>query len=108
MKLKSNEIAHLDNNFFVLTARQAKKLCVENILPAHGMQRRANLDVLRTFSIGSRRRDGDSFRPWRVCITGNTEAWVTRTPCSYLDGAPTARGWVWAVSLRNYYVGPSI
>lgn len=106
-KLTSNQLPHIDNNFYRLTARQARHLCVGGVLPAPGNERRANLELLASFEFGKIERyetasnpEGTRFRKFGNPVESLAAGWVLRTPLSWFDGEAVESGWVWAVHIR--------
>lgn len=107
MKRKPNQLLHIDNNFYHLTAAQAKSLSVEGRLPKEGREIKADLSKLAEFDFGAPARGrfgtGESipFKSFNLKASDFSEGWIKRTPLSYFNGAPVANRWVWAIQLRS-------
>jgi hypothetical protein len=88
-------LRHIDNNFYYLTPRQAKSLCVENVLPKHGYERKANFEKLKDVEL--------VYRTYSVALSKQhyKQAWISRTPLSYWDGKKVEQGFVWAIHLHQ-------
>jgi len=109
MKTKTTkQLIHIDNNFYHLTPAQAKALSVDNSLPAHGYQKRADNSKLAQFQFGklesyptATKPDNRRFREFESVIRDDTRAWIQRTPLSWFSGQPVKAGYVWAVHVFN-------
>ena len=104
IKLKSNQLLHIDNSFYRLTARQAKELCGGALLPAPGYSRAISLDRLAGCVFGERHSYALAAKPDHCKFIAFDpqpnvrSASVTRTPISWHNGAVVKNGWVWALS----------
>lgn len=92
MKLK-----HIDNSFYLLTARQAKDLSIENRLPKPGHEIRADLTKLAKCEFLSRRLMAEGWRRQACQGRDVRDGWIKRTPLTYFEGKPVKSGVVWAV-----------
>lgn len=96
----------IDNNFFKLTAAEAKALSVENRLPRPGYEIKADLAKLATVKFGqlscfeSRGKVRSSFEAFEHCKAENIKAaWIKRTPLSYWRGRKIKTNMVWALQV---------
>jgi hypothetical protein len=94
----------IDNSFYKLTPQQAKQLAVENTLPKHGYERKADLAKLASVNFGRLERFEVGinvkarFQKFEHCKPEQVKAaWVTRTPLSYWQGKPIENNWTWAL-----------
>lgn len=82
-------LIHIDNNFFKLSAKQAKSLSIENRLPNEGMAIKADLARLKGHTLDF----GHSIVP----ANNIKEAWIQKTPLRYWQGEEFTQGWAWAL-----------
>jgi hypothetical protein len=105
IKLKSNELLHIDNSYFRLTVRQAKELCGGALLPTPGYLRAISLDRLAGYVFGDRHAYALPGKPDHCKFIAfdpqpNVKsANVARTNVSWHNGAVVKNGWVWALSI---------
>jgi hypothetical protein len=92
---------HIDNGFFRLPDNAAAKCCVDGKLPRIGHEKRALapetarfLIECRSYKLGWKEVE----RPFQRPVKG----WIKRTRCSWHDGKPIARGWVWAFHVTEF------
>lgn len=93
------KLTHIDNNFYRLTAAQAKQLCMDRKLPRLGYETKADPVVLATVKLGhiDHRRGPEGTWVEFDWKTPPVKAWVTRTPLSWWHGARIEKGWSWAL-----------
>jgi hypothetical protein len=93
-------VKYIDNSFFRLTAAQAKELSIENRLPRHGYEMRANPEKLASVELlYARPIDGKYVPSERTKASNAKSGWIQRTPLSWHDGAAVKDGWTWALRL---------
>lgn len=91
---KPNQLFHIDNNFYHLTARQAKQLSIEKRLPRSGYAIRADVELLGQYQFGFVR--GGEFTPFEIEFDGG---WIQRTRLSWFNGVIIHQGWVWSIHI---------
>jgi hypothetical protein len=108
MKLKSNQLAHIDNNHYRLTVTQARQFCIDGKLPREGYAKRADNTKLASVTFGkiehyptSSDENNCRFREFENVIRDNSRCEVLRTPLSWFNGEPVESQWVWALHVFN-------
>lgn len=108
MKLSKAQLAHIDNNFYALTPAQARDLSVTGKEPRNGYEIKASIEKLSLYQLGKiereptfREEDTFRFRNFQYEIGSRTQAWIKRTPLTWFNGKPIAKGWTFAVMVRN-------
>lgn len=98
-KLSSNQLPHIDNNFYHLTAWQAKQLSAEDRLPRHGYSMESTPGKLAKYEFGKVEGAAGEDGRWRPFNLKPVRGRVLRTNLSWFNGAPVKLGWVWAIHL---------
>lgn len=96
-------LIHIDHNFYKLTSQQAKRLAVENNLPKHGYERKANPEALKQVTLGHIDRLTGKWAPTRGLASEIESAWIQRTPLSWFYGKTIRHGWTWALHVRHSF-----
>lgn len=89
-------LKHIDNNFFKLTASQAKYFSIDGELPRYGWEKKADMEKLKGVELVHGREYSN-----RVFDASNAEhGWIKRTRLSWFDGAPVKDGFTWAIHIH--------
>ncbi len=110
IKLASNQLPHIDNNFYVLNSSQVKALSIDGKAPRDGYAKKCDSSKLAGLQCGKIKAEelprGESlwtFKPFdNALLSDKSEAWIQQTPLSWFNGKPVESGFVMALHVCKY------
>ena len=91
----------IDNSHYYLTAPQAKKLCIDGVLPRYGYEKKADPVKLKDVKLGKidgRLGPTGTWVEFNHCKASDArQVWINRTPLSRWNSKTIKEGWVWCI-----------
>lgn len=106
MKLKSNQLAHIDNNFYYLTTSQAKNLSIDGVLPRYGCAKLADKEKIKALQCGKIKFEelphNEVMKTFKSFDCSPSEGWIQETKLSWFNGEPVKNGRVYSLHVTKY------